>query len=265
MAENESEKLLPSVPVLNEYTVVKQELTIKIEKLNSIQYLTEENKKEVKSGIAEINKVKDRISRYRIDETNKFLAYIQPYIDKCKELEKLCTDGLSSIKAKVKELENKERQDKISDIKVMFNFIIEQDHPELQNLLKFEMFFVDKYANKTSSMTMIEKEFNAWLAQRASDIKFIKNNTDEPQAILEIYLSNGLNLTAAIEEYQKRFASEAEIKAAIAAEETKTAANTFEKKLDIVIKIKQLPKSKVTALQSFLDSLGVDFDVEAIK
>lgn len=263
MAENENEKLLPSVPVLSEYAVVKQELTTKIEKLNSIQYLTEENKKEVKNGIAEINKVKDRISRYRIDETNRFLAYIQPYIDKCKELEKLCTDGLGSIKAKVKELEDKEKADKKSDINVMFNFVIEQDHPELKNLIKFEMFFVEKYANKTSSMTIIEKELNTWLGQRASDVKFIKNNTDEPQAILGIYLSNGLNLTAAIEEYQKRFASEAEIKAAIAAEETKPAANTFEKKLDIIIEIKQLPKSKVAALQSFLDGLGVEFEVKA--
>lgn len=263
MAENENDKLLPSVPVLSEYAVVKQELTTKIEKLNSIQHLTEENKKEVKNGIAEINKVKDRISRYRIDETNRFLAYIQPYIDKCKELEKLCTDGLGSIKAKVKELEDKEKADKKSDINRMFNFIIEQDQPDLKGLLKFEMFFIEKYLNKTCLMPAIEKEFNTWLTQRASDIKFIKNNTDEPQAILNIYLNNGLNLTASIEEYQKRFASEAEIKAAIAAEETKPAANTFEKKLDIIIEIKQLPKSKVAALQSFLDGLGVEFEVKA--
>lgn len=265
MAENENEKLLPSVPVLSEYSIVKQELTTKINKLNSIEYLTEDNKKEVKNGIAEINKVKDRISRYRIDETNRFLEYIQPYIDKCKELEKLCTDGLSSIKAKVKELEDREREDKKKDVHVLFNFVVEQDHPELQNLVKFEMFFVDKFANKTASMTMIENELKAWLSQRASDIKFIKNNTDEPEVILNIYLTNGLVLTAAIEEHQKRFASEAEIKAAIAQEQTQAKVeNTFEKKIDIVIEIKQLPKSKVVALQGFLDSLGVDFEVKKL-
>lgn len=265
MAENENEKLLPSVPVLSEYAVVKQELTAKIDKLNSIEHLTEENKKEVKNGIAEINKVKDRISRYRIDETNRFLAYIQPYIDKCKELEELCTNGLSKIKSKVKELEDKERQDKISDIKVLFNFTVEQDYTSLQNILKFEMFFEDKFANKTSSMTMIEKLLKEWLQSKSSDIKFIKNSTDEPEAILAIYLGNGLKLTDAIEEYQKRFASEAEIKAAIATERTKPVVNTFEKKLDIIVKIKQLPKSKVAALQSFLDGLGVEFEVEAQK
>lgn len=265
MAENENKKLLPSVPVLSEYSAVKQELTAKIEKLNSIKYLTEDNKKEVKNGIAEINKVKDRISRYRIDETNKFLGYIQPYIDKCKELEKLCTDGLSSIKAKVKELEEIEREDKKKNVNVLFNFVVEQDHPELQKLVKFEMFFVDRYVNKTTSMAIIENELKAWLSQRASDIKFIKNNTDEPEVILNNYFSNGLVLTAAIEEYQKRFASEAEIKAAIAQEQTQVKVkNTFEKKIDIVIEIKQLPKSKVTALQGFLDSLGVDFEVKKL-
>lgn len=257
---NENEKLLPSIPVLNEYMIIKQELTAKIEKLNLITVLTEDNKKEVKNGIAEINKVKERISRYRIDETNRFLAYIQPYVDKCKELEKLCDTGLSSIKAKVKELETQEKENKTKDIQKMFEFVVEQDHPELKSLLKFEMFFIDKYANKTSSMTMIEKELKEWLAQRASDIKFIKNNIDEPEVILNIYLSNGLKLTSAIEEHQKRYASEAEIKAAIAKEEAKPATNTFEKKIDIQITIKQLPKSKVAALQSFLDGLGVEFE-----
>ena len=188
------------------------------------------------------------------------MAYIQPYVDKCKELENLCDTGLSSIKAKVKELEAQEKENKTKDIQKMFEFVIEQDHPELESLLKFEMFFIDKYANKTSSMTIIEKELKEWLAQRASDIKFIKNNTDEPEVILNIYLSNGLKLTTAIEEHQKRYASEAEIKAAIAKEEAKPATNTFEKKIDIQITIKQVPKSKVAALQSFLDGLGVEFE-----
>jgi len=256
-----NEKLLPDVPVLSEYAAVKQELTAKIEKLNSIQHLSEDNKKEVKTGIAEINKVKDRISRYRIDETNRFLGYIQPYIDKCKELEKLCTEGLSAIKAKVKELEEKEKTDKTNDIKVLFKYVIEQDYTQYQNLLKFEMWFDTKYANKTLSMTMIEKDLKEWCENKIADIDFIKKKTDEPEAILSIYLNNGQKLTAAIEEYQQRFASEAEIKAAIAAEETKSAVNAFEKKLDIVIKIKQLPKSKVAALQSFLNGLGVEFEV----
>lgn len=262
--EPEAEKLLPSVPVLSEYSAVKTQLTAKINKLNSIQYLTDENKKEVKNGIAEINKVKDRISRYRIDETNRFLAYIQPYIDKCKELEKLCTDGLGTIKSKVKELEDKEREEKTTAIKNMFNFVLEQERTDYTHYLKFDMVFNDKWANKTASMPMIEKEMTEWIKAKSNDIKFINLNVDEPSAVLNIYLGNGLNLTAAIEEYQARFANEAEIKATMAAEASENVAkvSSFEKKLDIVIKIKQLPQSKVKALQSFLDSLNVEFDVE---
>jgi len=156
MSEDEN-KLLPQVPVLSEYDVVKTELEAKINKLNSITELTEENKKEVKTGIAEINKVKERISRYRIDETNRFLEYIQPYVDK-----------------------------------------------------------------------------------------------------------NGLNLTQAIETYQSQIKSEAEI-AAIMASDVAAATETFEKKIDIVVTIKQLPKSKGTALEQFLNSLGVEFTVEVVK
>lgn len=93
----ETKKLLPQVPVLTEYKMVKDELKSRIKKLNEITALTEDNKKEVKSAISEINKVKDRVSRFRIDETAKFLEYINPYIEQCKELEKLCTEGVIQI------------------------------------------------------------------------------------------------------------------------------------------------------------------------
>lgn len=87
---NENVKLLPQLPVLAEYSLVKEELKTRIKTLNEITSLTEENKKEVKTAISEITKVKDRISRFRIDETAKFMEYINPYIEQCKELEKLC-------------------------------------------------------------------------------------------------------------------------------------------------------------------------------
>ena len=111
------QKLLPDIPVLTEYLQVKEELTTRIAKLNAITELTEDNKKEVKSGIAEINKVKDRIARYRIDQTNEFLKYIEPYTKQCKELEEMCTKGLADIKSRVADLEEKERQQKINELK----------------------------------------------------------------------------------------------------------------------------------------------------
>ena len=98
-------------------------------------------------------------------------------------------------------------------------------------------------------------------------MNFIQNNTDEPEAIMTIYLRNGLNLPNAINEYQERFKSESEIKAQIAVEQAEQVAQTqtFEKCIDIRVTIKQLPKSKVSALQAFLNGLGVDFDVEKVE
>lgn len=258
--KEKQENLLPDIPDLTEYQLVKNEIESKIIKINSITQLTEENKKIAKNGIAELNKVKDRISRYRIDETNKFLAYIQPYVDKCKELEKLCVDGVADIKIKIKQLEDEEKKQKKISISRLFDFAVEQDYTDIKPFLKFEMFFEDKMANKSTSLTVVEKELNDWLSKKASDINFIKNNVDEPSAVLEIYLKNGQNLTSAIEEYQSRFVTENEIKAMIADE--KSSTNTFEKRLNVVVRIKQLPKSKATALQSFLNSLNVDFEVE---
>ena len=261
MSEDEN-KLLPQVPVLSEYEVVKTELEAKIKKLNSITELTEENKKEVKTGIAEINKVKERISRYRIDETNRFLEYIQPYVDKCKELEKLCDTGLADIKQKVKDLENAEKALKKETISKAFElFMATKDY---SNLLKFEMFFDEKMCNKSVSLNVIQNQLETWYNQRKSDIDFIKKQTDDCDKVTSIYLKNGLNLTQAIETYQSQIKSEAEI-VAIMANDVAAATETFEKKIDIVVTIKQLPKSKVAALEQFLNSLGVEFTVEVIK
>lgn len=258
----QNEKLLPQIPVLTEYLQVKAELQTRIDTLNAITELTEDNKKEVKSGIAEINKVKDRIARYRIDQTNEFLKYIDPYIQQCKELEEMCVKGLADIKGRVAELEEKEKAQKIETIKKLWEIKI--DSIQNRSFLKFEMFFEKSMANKTTSLNVIEKQLDDWIEKKDSDLKFIKNNTDDPEAIIPIYLENGLNLTQAIQTYQDRFKSEAEISAMIAADESQAQTNNIEKKLDICIKIKQLPKSKVAALQKFLDGLGVEFDVDVI-
>lgn len=257
MTENKT--ILPVVPVLTEYHEFKKNITSVITKLNKITELTEENKKEVKTVIAEMNKTKERIARYRIDETNKFLEYINPYIEQCKELEKLCIDGMSQIKTKVTELEESERKQKVETVHKLFDFCLEAC--PYHNLLKFEMFFEQNMGNKSTSLTVIETQLKEWIEARTSDFNFIKKNADDAEAIIAIYLQNGLKLTAAIETHQERYKSEAEIQAMIAVEEKPQVADSFEKKLDITVKIKQLPQSKVRALQAFLDGLGVEFEV----
>lgn len=258
----ENKKLLPDIPMLTDYKMVKDELTSRLIKLNEITELTEENKKDVKVAISEINKVKDRISRFRIDETARFMEYINPYISQCKELEKLCTDGVSDIKQKVKDLENLEKEQKTETLKKLFDFALESS--PYGNLLKFDMFFEPSMSNKTSSINVVETKLREWVKSKTTDIEFIKKNTDEAEAIIPIYLKNGLNLTSAIESHQERYKSEAEIQAMIQSEQAPESASStsFEKKLDVTVSIKQLPQSKVKALQAFLNGLGVEWEVE---
>ena len=55
----EEKTLLPEIPVLTEYLQVKDEITKRLDKLNAITVLTEDNKKEIKTSIAEINRLLD--------------------------------------------------------------------------------------------------------------------------------------------------------------------------------------------------------------
>ena len=263
--EVENKKLMPQVPVMANYQLAKDTLTDRIAKINEITEITEENKKEVKTAIAEITKEKDRVARFRIDETKKFMEYINPYLDQCKELEKLCVEGLAQIKSKVAALEESERAQKVETVNKLFNFALEAC--PYANLLKFEMFFEQTMGNKGTSLTVIETQLNEWISARTSDFDFIKKNADDAESIIQIYLQNGLKLTAAIETHQERYKSEAEIKAMISIETPQAPTSapsgsvSFEKKMDITFKIKQLPQSKVKALQAFLDGLGVEWEV----
>lgn len=117
-------------------------------------------------------------------------------------------------------------------------------------------------SNKTTKINVVEAQMREWIENKVKDLKFIENNTDEPQSIIRIYLENGLNLADAIEKHQDIYKDEAEIKAIISNENTE---NKVEKKLNLLITIKNLPKSKATALQTCLTQLGLEYKVEVLK
>lgn len=259
-----SAQIVPIIPTLVEYEQVKAEINAKIENLNKYEILTAENEKEAKAAIAELNKVKDRISRYRIDNTNQFLEYINPYINACKELEALCTDGVATVKAKINELETKAKNEKTESIKKLFNFLCEENSFLRKGLIKFEMLFDLKWANKTASLTIIEKELRTKLELICKDIDYITSNCDEPDVIIPIYLEKNFNLSDALQTYQSRFVSSSEIKGMIAAEKQEKIKNTVEKKLDLRITVKQLTKTQAEGLNQFLKNMNVEFNIERI-
>ena len=195
------------------------------------------------------------------------MEHISSYVDQCKELEKLCTEGMAQIKTKVSELEESERKQKIETVRQLFSF--KMDACQYRAILNFDMFFEQSMSNKSTSLTVIENQLTEWVSTRISDLDFIKKNADEADSIIAIYLTNGLKLTAAIESHQERYRSESEIKAMIAVEapaqatvEAPKASVSFEKKIDITVTIKQLPQSKVKALEAFLNGLGVSLEVK---
>lgn len=262
--EQEQGLLVPAIPVLTEYEEVKKEILTRVEKFKDTKIVTEETKKEVKKEIAEINKIKQKISRFRIDNTALFLKYIEPYVSKCQELEKLCTDSVADINAKVKELEDKERADKKESIKKLFDFLWERT--KYNTLLNFEMFFEPAMTNKTQSLTVLEKQMGEWLQKRVQDIEFFYNSADEPDVVIPIYLKNGFDVTAALAEYQERFKTAAEIKAIQATEEaSKPTYNGFEKTVSVIIKIENLPLRKASALQNFLEGLGIEYEFSKME
>ena len=258
----QEKKLLPQTPVLTEYLQVKEEIENRVNKYKDLKVITEDNKKEIKNSIAELNKVKQRIARYRIDNTDAFMEYIKPFVEQCKELENLCDSGTAEIKQLLADYENSEKKQKEETINKLFNFNMECC--PFKELLKFEMFFDLKMANKTANLNIVEKELKEWISKRTEELNFINSNCDEPVKVIAIYLKNEFNLTGAIQEYQDQFKTEAQIEA-IKAQAVKTVHSSFERKINLKIIINFLPQSKAGALESFLKSLNVDYKVERIN
>lgn len=154
------------VPAVLEFNFeeVKNNLQEHLEKYQDL-VVTEENQKEMKSTLADLNKTAKSIDDYRKEQKKLMSEPIKKFEDKCKELSELVVKVSSPIKVQLDVFEETRMKGKEEEIKLLIQNVV--DNVELNPYYANQLDILPKYLNKTAK----EKDIVADLEARAAQLK----------------------------------------------------------------------------------------------
>lgn len=177
----------------NAYENIKNKALKLSENLKTVE-VSEENIKESKKLIAEVNKDVKKLEDYRIKVKKEMLKPYNDFEIQVKEIVKIVKEADEYVRSQIRELEEIERENKKAIVKEMFENKVK--HYDFNEVITFDKFFKESMSNKTTSLDKIENELSEWLEQRKMDIEVIKSLKDDE--VLKEYLET-FNLALAIE------------------------------------------------------------------
>ena len=177
----------------NAYENIKNKALKLSENLKTVE-VSEENIKESKKLIAEVNKDVKKLEDYRIKVKKEMLKPYNDFEIQVKEIVKIVKEADEYVRSQIKELEEIERENKKASVKEMFEN--KAKHYDFNEIITFDKFFKESISNKTTSLDKIENELSEWLEQRKMDIEVIKSLKHDE--VLKEYLET-FNLALVIE------------------------------------------------------------------
>lgn len=147
---------------------IKQELTEKVSKYETLQY-GEEEVKEAKKDRAALNKLKSAIKEERLRREREYMKPFDDFKQKINEIVMIIDKPINLIDRQLDEYENKRRADKRVEIGSLWE---RMERPEWLVLSKI---FDEKWLNATTSIKSIVSEIDAKLAQIRQDTATIES------------------------------------------------------------------------------------------
>ena len=145
------------------------------------------NLRETKADIAKIRKVEKSIDDYRKMVKKYVTVPLTVFEEKCKELKAVCTDAVTAMDVQVKEIERKQKDEKIDSLRLYFD-AQEKKYPDY---VSFEQVFDETWENKTFPVEKAQEDIRAYIGQVEKDIDIIKSlQSDDEVALLIRYREN---------------------------------------------------------------------------
>ena len=157
-------------PAYEEY---KEKATAVAEYISQMD-VNEENIKEAKATLAKARKLTDKLTRARIDMKKEILASYTDFENKVKEIIDIIGDADKEVRAKVKDLEEIERDKKRQQIyELWLKRIPAYDFDLLNAVLPnaFDRWLTPKHLNKTTSMKSVETDMTEWIQNTYNDMQ----------------------------------------------------------------------------------------------
>ena len=143
--------------------------------------VTDENIKESKKLLANLNKVVKQLNDRRIAIKKEILEPYDIFAGQIKSIEVIIKDADGVVRGQVRELEEAERLDKKAHIEEIWNMRIGMY--EYAKIFDFDDFIQAKHLNKTISMKSVEEEMVDFLEKSEKDIKLLSTMEDSSSLI----------------------------------------------------------------------------------
>lgn len=171
--------------------------------------VTEESIKESKKVLAEVNKDIKKLDDKRLFIKKQLLEPYNNFEIKVKEIVNIVKEADNIVRSQVRELEEKERENKRNILKELFDNKLK--HYDFKELILFDNFFEQRMANKTTSVDKVEEEMSNWLEQRKMDMSVIENLDYDKTLLIKEYIKS-FNLSQAIQTLKNNREREEKIK-----------------------------------------------------
>lgn len=196
-------EVVPAKVVFHDFNRLKDEANQVAEVLNNIietDSVNEENVKEVKKGLAAVNKSMAKLDRERIDTKNYILEEYNIFAEQVKEIQTIVKNADTVVRNVVKSMEEQQREAKKVEIEKLYDERVEQY--DFARMVSFDRFLQPAHLNKTTSMTKVEREMVEFLEKVENEITYIMDLENKDDVLTE-YL-NCLDMIKSIQTVDAR-------------------------------------------------------------
>lgn len=153
-----------------------------------------------KADRAALNKLAEAMAVKRREMKANYLEPYTAFETQCKEIEGMIAQVSGQIDAQVKEYENAEKEAKRAEIAAYYS----EAGAQIVDQVPVDAIFNPKWLNKTYRMESIKAEIDATVARILESMETIRTSCGaDVAACMDVYLHEGLDLSAAIRKHQQ--------------------------------------------------------------
>lgn len=249
---------------------IKEEIKNKLEDYKAENYDINSIDK-AKEDKAMLNRTAKKLNDERIKLEKEFMKQFDEFKTVVKDITEMIKDSSSKIDEIVKEVENKDKEEKKKAILVIF----ESEVKELKDVLKFEKVFDERYLNKTFKIEDVEKDLISKLGQIRNDLLTISELHSKYEIELKNDYLNNFDLGMVIRKNSELIQREETLKNQV--EETKKVIEEqkeekMQEMSETIVEVKEEEpvltftlkitgkKNQLIALRKFIETNGMTYE-----
>lgn len=241
----------PGIVRFDEYERLYQEALQLASQIEQVE-VTEDNIQISKKMLAAVNKRIKEMEARRISIKKEILEPYDTFEKQVKEIVSIVKEADNFVRDQVKELEEKERDEKETVISELFEKRIKQY--SFGETFTFDNFLKPTHLNKSTSMKSIETDMVTWLEKIDADLKVIRSLPNSEVVLTEYYDTK--DLTVAINIVNDREERKQQIKQLV-----KPTKKVVEHSYNITL----TDEKDLTAVEMFMQLKNIKYSIEKVE